>query len=129
MNAVISKYFPNPLRYKQMWHLARGVKPLYAWKPIPPDGFIALGVVCTTSEVPPSIDAVHCVPSRWCMVTKFNPVKIWDDSGAGGGRPGSIWIINPHGLITLVPGHDAPKDCFHELLHSSFPLEELGIPE
>lgn len=35
---------PFPTKFKQVWHLTRGGKSLYAWKPIPPDGFVALGM-------------------------------------------------------------------------------------
>lgn len=49
MNAVLTTIFPYPLRYKQTWHLARAGKVLYAWKPIPPEGFTALGIICTVT--------------------------------------------------------------------------------
>ena len=127
LNAVVAKVFPTPLRFKQVWHLARGTKPLYAWKPVAPEGYCALGMVCTTSEAPPNVDVMRCVPSHWCIVTQFLPMKIWDDSGAGGGKPGSIWVVNPHGLIAFVAGHDAPRDTFHELKYSTLPLDELDF--
>jgi hypothetical protein len=115
------------MRFKQMWQLPRGNKPLYAWKPLPPDGYVALGMVCTASDAAPDVSSIRCVPAAWCTVTKFTPVKVWDDSGAGGGKPGSIWIVNPHGLIAIVAGHDAPKETFYELSSSSYPLEEYGV--
>lgn len=47
--AVLAAVFPHPLRFKQAWHLARGDKFLYAWKAVPPEGFIALGNICSTT--------------------------------------------------------------------------------
>jgi hypothetical protein len=49
MNSVMMTFFPHPLRYKQLWHLSRAGKVLYAWKPVAPDGFTALGIICTVT--------------------------------------------------------------------------------
>jgi len=54
-------------------------------------------------------------------------VKIWDDSGGGGGRPGSIWTINSTSLVAVTAGHDAPKDVFYELSSQRFFLDENMI--
>jgi hypothetical protein len=52
------------------------------------------------------------------------PVQVWNDTGAGGGRPGSIWIINSMDHITVVAGHDAPKETFYELASNRFFMSE-----
>jgi hypothetical protein len=88
---------------------------------------MVFGMVTTTSENPPDLALVRCVPSSWCTVTKFVPVKVWDDSGAGGGKPGSIWVVNPHGLVAFTVGHDAPKGNFYEISGFAFSLEEYGV--
>lgn len=49
LNNVAATLLPHPLRFKQVWHLARGSKSLYAWKAVPPEGFVALGMVCSVS--------------------------------------------------------------------------------
>lgn len=49
INSVLSLVFPHPVRFKQTWHLARNGKVLYAWKVVPPEGFVALGYVCTVT--------------------------------------------------------------------------------
>ena len=46
---VVNLTFPFPLRFKQVWHMARGAKSLYAWKALAPEGFVALGMVCTAN--------------------------------------------------------------------------------
>ncbi len=49
LQSVLALIFPYPLRYKQVWHLARQGKSLYAWKPQAPEGSIALGMICTAT--------------------------------------------------------------------------------
>lgn len=97
---------------------------LYAWRPIAPDDFVALGVVCTTTEDPPPADSIRCVPRRWVQPTSVTPIQVWNDTGAGGGRPGSIWIINSMDHITVVAGHEAPKETFYELASNRFFMSE-----
>ena len=125
--AVLNQVFPYPLRYKQVWHLSRGVKPFYAWKPLAPENFVALGMVCTTTDEPPDVTVMRCVPLAWCKPTTVHPTKIWDDSGAGGGKPGSIWTINSMDMVAVVVGHDPPKEEFYEFNSSRFFLEGFQL--
>lgn len=127
MSAVVGAVFTYPLRFKQVWHIPRGSKPMYAWKAVAPEGYTAIGMVVTNSESPPEVTCMRCVPNGWCVASKTAPVKVWDDSGAGGGKPGSIWVVNSHGLVAFVAGHDAPKETFYELSSTSYSLEEFGI--
>lgn len=48
-SGVVNSVFPSPIRFKRVWHLARGDKSLFAWRAVPPDGFLALGMICTTT--------------------------------------------------------------------------------
>lgn len=122
--AVVAQVCPHPLKFKQIWHLARGSKSLYAWQAIAPETFVALGMYVTTTENPPDVRCMRCVPRAWTTPTKTAPTKVWDDTGAGGGKPGSIWQINALGLIAVVPGHGAPTDAFYDLSASRFFLNE-----
>ena len=97
---------------------------LYAWKPVAPDDFVVLGIVCTTTEDPPSPDTIRCVPRRWVQPSSMTPHQIWNDTGAGGGRPGSIWLVNNMDHITIVAGHEPPKDTFYELASGRFFMSE-----
>jgi hypothetical protein len=125
LQAVLDRVLPPPARFKLVWHLARGKKSLFAWKPVAPEHFVALGVVCTSTDEPPSAASVRCVPERWCTPTTTRPVKVWDDIGAGGGKPGSIWIVNSMDMIAVVQGHDPPRDIGYELNASTFSLEGI----
>ena len=59
--AVLAAVFPHPLRFKQAWHLARGDKFLYAWRAVPPEGFLALGNICSTTGEHSIIDKLACL--------------------------------------------------------------------
>lgn len=117
---VINNTFPLPVRFRQVWHFARGNKSLYAWKAQPPEGFLALGMLVTMTDQPPDLSSLHCVPASWCTLAKMAPQKIWDDSGAGGGKPGSIWTINSMDMFYVVPGHDSPAEPAYELKSPRF---------
>lgn len=71
----------------------------------------------------PDVREMRCVPTSWCVKSKFVPVKVWDDSGAGGGKPGSMWIINSLQMMAIVPGHDAPRDDYYDINSARFFLE------
>jgi hypothetical protein len=121
--AVVSQMCPHPMKFRQVWHFARGAKSLYAWQPVAPDNFVALGMYITTSPDTPDVKVMRCVPSIWCAPSKSAPLKVWDDAGAGGGKPASMWVINALGMFTIVTGHEAPKDTFFELNSGRFFLD------
>lgn len=125
LSTLIRDMCPHPMRFKQIWHMSRGGKQLYAWQPIAPEGYAALGMVCTPNDNPPAESSMHCVPIAWCCPSKRSPVKVWDDTGAGGGKPGSIWIINSLEMICVVPGHEPPKEQFYDIPSDSFFLNEV----
>jgi len=127
MHAILANAFPFPVRFKRTWQLIRGDKTFVGWKPIAPDGFVTLGMVCTNEDVEPSLDSIRCVPEAWVKKTKVTPVKIWDDSGAGGGKPGSIWLINSYDMIAVVTGHDPPREDFYDLHSSRFFLDQVAF--
>ena len=77
------------------------------------------------SEEPPDVTLVRCIPEKWCAPTTTRPTKVWDDTGAGGGKPGSIWTINNMDMIAVVPGHDAPKEQFFELKSQRFFIDQF----
>lgn len=129
MTSVLATICPNPLKFKQVWFLQRGDRSLYAWKAVPPEGFIALGMMCTSSVTPPDVSCMRCIPKGWCHPTRVPPAKIWDDTGAGGGKPGSIWTINSMDMIAVVPGHDPPTDIFYDLNANRFFLDHMDVPK
>ena len=47
LKSVLARFFPYPIRYKKVWSMSRGDKSLFAWKAVPPEGFVALGMLCS----------------------------------------------------------------------------------
>ena len=80
-----------------------------------------------TLDKEPELKSVRCVPQSWCQPSKVVPVKVWDDTGAGGGKAGSVWIINSMDMIAVVAGHDPPKDEAWELRSTKLHLEGLSL--
>ena len=130
---VLAQFCPTPLRFKQVWYKrldAKGSLPLFVWRAVPPSAkFVALGMVATTTDDPPSRDSIRCVPKAWCVESEVLPQLIWEDSGTGG-RPGSLWALradprNESGDVVLdgargvidamvaTPGHDPPGRHAH----------------
>jgi Vacuolar protein sorting-associated protein 62 len=126
--SVLATTFPFPLRFKVVWTL-KSAKPVYAWRAVPPEGFLALGMVCTNTEDPPPVECIRCVPEAWCVPSKFTPQKVWDDSGAGGGKPGSVWVVNSLELVAFTAGHDAPKETFYDLKSNRFFINQFARVE
>ena len=50
-HTVLNTIFPYPLRMKKVWSMSRGDRSFYAWKAVPPDGYVAMGMVCTDSGI------------------------------------------------------------------------------
>jgi hypothetical protein len=120
LRPLVKKWFPHPIRFHQVWNQQRGGRKFYAWRAVPPSSaFIAMGMVGTTDEDPPSVECMRCVPMAWVKPTTMKPKLLWDDSGTGG-RRGSVWLINSLNLIAVVQGHEAPKETFYEFQQKRF---------
>jgi hypothetical protein len=131
IEAVVDKFCPKPVRYKQVWSkLADGKPSLYCWKPVPVNAskYVALGVVFTTSDEPPEPEDLDCrtVPIKWVTRAKHAPKLVWEDSGTGG-RPGSVWSVNTCNQITLAKGHDAPQEMFYDVRAERFFLRPEDV--
>ena len=63
---------------------------------------------------------MRCVPRAWCKPTKTVPKQIWNDAGGGGGKPGSMWVINSLNMVAVIAGHEPPKEPFWELESDRF---------
>ena len=81
--------------------------------------------ILNLSDEPPDVTCMRCVPAAWCVPTSVNPFKVWDDTGAGGGKPGSIWTVNSLDMVAVVAGHEPPKEVFYEFRSPTFSLEGM----
>ena len=138
MADLVSKFAPYPKRYHMVWS-QRGtsgdtdgggpVESIYFWKPVPrSDRYVAMGMIATTSDEPPPLEAVHTVPRKWVVPTTMEPIQIWNDEGSGG-RPGSVWAINECGLIAATKGHAPPSALFYSLKAEAFMLRPDDISD
>jgi hypothetical protein len=127
--SVLNAVCPHPVRFKQVWHLARNGKTLYAWKAFAPEGFVAMGMMATLKDEPPDVKTMRCVPEAWVVASKKPPFKVWDDTGAGGGKPGSIWTINSMDMVAIVAGHEPPQESFYDLNSTRFFIDSDKLPK
>lgn len=66
------------------------------WRPIPPTGYVALGLVCNKGYNKPSFDIMRCVRVD-LVISSLVGDPIWDDKGTGSESDFSSWQITPPG--------------------------------
>ena len=81
--------------------------PVSIWRPIAPEGYIAMGEVCGINYEKPARSAMRCV--RVDLVTSARVGEsIWSDKGSGAAKDFSAWSITAKdtspGEINLAPG-------------------------
>jgi len=127
LNAVADYYCPHPAKFRRVWDQQRGT-PLFVWRPVPPnENFVPLGMVATTTPDPPPASSVRCVAKSLCQQVHEPHVQVWDDSG-GGGRPGSMWLVNKIQALWMTEGHSAPQETFWDLAEDSIWFDAAGRP-
>ena len=132
----------QPLRFEQVWKDSGSgsYKDGSMWRPIPPDGYYALGLVCNSGYDPPSLDTIRCVRSD-LVAPAYTGDSIWDDKGTNAWDNFSSWRINapnaPEGEIYLSPGtfigaasHTAPaRDANAYALRLLMPEQAPDTPK
>jgi hypothetical protein len=77
------------------------------WRPIPPTGYVALGMVCSNGRDKPLSNTVRCVREDLVIASSVSN-RIWSDSGSGAKQDFSAWGIEPPsaeaGEIYFSPG-------------------------
>ncbi|MCK8657170.1 Vps62-related protein [Pseudomonas umsongensis] len=98
-----------PIDFEQVWRdTGSGAKAdCSIWRPIPPDGYVALGQVSSNGRDRPSLNSVRCVRAD-LVAPSFISDLIWNDKGSGAKQSFSAWgIYPPHaqaGEIYFAPG-------------------------
>ncbi|KAF4611360.1 hypothetical protein G7Y89_g15653 [Cudoniella acicularis] len=64
------------------------------WRPVAPEGYVALGDVVTDRSTP-SLNDIWCVRRDFLVAGKYAGEPIWDDRGTGGKYDVSIWGVSP----------------------------------
>lgn len=105
-----------PRSYTKLW-TDRGSGGDYngaVWRPVAPDGYVALGDVFGSNWDTPSVDAIWCLRSDLVTSGNYSGTAVWNDEGSGAKDSNiSFWDVKPvsHGT------HGAEKvpmlaDCF-----------------
>ena len=117
---ILGKIVPHPVRFQKIWGKDEGKNSVYFWRGVPPtNDYVTLGSVVTTTDEPPAVETIRCVPRQWCTSTPLRPVKVWDDTGMSG-RPGSLWEVNSLKLMVATVGHEPPEGPFWEIQSTDF---------
>jgi hypothetical protein len=109
------------------------------WRPIPPAGYVALGLVCSNDLTKPSLNAVRCVRADLVIASNVGDL-IWNDEGSRAKKNFSAWSIEPPtaaaGEIYFAPGtffgvqsHIKPAIPVAYSLRMQIPLEVRPAPE
>jgi len=107
--ATKGKALSRPDDYEQVWKDSGSGSRTDGsiWRPIPPDGYVALGLVCSNNHEKPSLNAVRCVRADLVIASGVGDV-IWDDRGSGAEQNFSAWSTDPPaaaaGEIYFAPG-------------------------
>jgi hypothetical protein len=98
-----------PLKFEEVWsdHKSGAKRDGSMWRPVPPEGYVALGLVCNAGYSEPSPEVMRCV--RADLVVPAIPGElIWDDRNTGASRDFGSWEIDapgaPEGEIYFTPG-------------------------
>ena len=107
--ATKGKALSRPDDYEQVWKDSGSGSRTDGsiWRPIPPAGYVALGLVCSNNHEKPSLNAVRCVRADLVIASGVGDV-IWDDRGSGAEQNFSAWSTDPPaaaaGEIYFAPG-------------------------
>lgn len=103
------KALSKPVDFKLVWSDtgSRANGDCSVWRPVPPEGYVALGLVCTNDSNRPSFNAIRCVRADLVVASSANTL-IWNDQGSGANSDFSAWSIQPPvaptGEIYFSPG-------------------------
>lgn len=110
------------------------------WRPIPPEGYVALGMVCSNDHEKPSLNAVRCVRVDLVIEASVSDL-IWSDQGSRAKQNFSAWRIQPPtaaaGQICFAPGTFAGFNSYSKpatavgvySLQVEVPLQAVLLPE
>ena len=79
---IIGGAVAKPMDYTLVYDnkLVNQAYQLSIWKPVPPDGYIAMGYVFNTSFDKPSFDEIMCVASEYLTPKSVNKTALWKNT-------------------------------------------------
>jgi hypothetical protein len=112
LDASLEQFVPHPRQFRRAWqvHLPDPEPSFFAWEPIPPsDAFVALGMVITKTDEPPSLASVRCIHRCLCRPARAEPVFLWNDRGVACGSAGSLWAVNNLQCVWATNSYERPR--------------------
>lgn len=101
------KALNRPADFEQVWKSSGSAPQGAIWRPIAPEGYVALGLVCSNGHEKPSRNAVRCVRADLVIAARAADL-LWSDRGRGAEQDFSVWSIEPpsaaEGEICFEPG-------------------------
>ncbi|KAM0523060.1 hypothetical protein ACHAPE_001552 [Trichoderma viride] len=85
----------SPTGYTQIWkdEKSGAAKDGSFWRPIPPNGYVALGDVAQSGWSAPSTNDVWCVRQDMVSQGSFGSNSVWDDKKSGAKTDVSVWEV------------------------------------
>jgi len=140
-DASRSKALSPPTDYEKVWRDSNSgaAADCTVWRPIPPSGYVAMGLVCSNGRDKPLLNAIRCVREDLVIATTVGHL-IWDDKGSGARQNFSAWHIDPpqaaEGEIYFAPGtffsvqsHSRPVNSIAYALRMQLPRQSVPAPE
>lgn len=90
----------HPVRYDRVWgDWGSGANQDGSfWRPVPPAGYRALGLVCETGYAPPPLTTVVCVREEYLLPGELDTGSLlWNDADTGSDTDFACWqIVSQH---------------------------------
>ena len=108
---LVDGFTSFPQDYELIWNNMgnSGYTKMSIWRPIPYDGFIALGNVVVRSYSKPSLKAIKCIGSNYANEVPLGN-QIWDNKGTTDKDTVSIWSIPGNNLLLTTPSFFKPNE-------------------
>ncbi|WPB00910.1 uncharacterized protein RHO25_005530 [Cercospora beticola] len=89
----------HPTDYNKTWNDGGGGGKwdLTMWRPVAPEGYVAMGEYCTGNYKKPLLEAVWCIRQDYVADASF-PSSWWDDRGSGATDNASCWSPKPQSM-------------------------------
>ncbi|CRM63968.1 Vps62-related protein [Pseudomonas sp. 58 R 12] len=116
-NKVDGTALRAPVDYQLVWHdEGTGAHANFSiWRPLPPEGYVTMGLVCGVGYDKPSRHAVRCVRADLVVTAQVGEL-IWNDKGSGSANDFSAWSVIPPGASPgeayLAPGTFLGSDSY-----------------
>lgn len=89
-----TKALARPDDYEQVWRDSGSQSVGTLWRPVPPEGYVALGLVCSNDNEKPSLQAVRCVRADLVIASNVGET-LWNNWDSGEQPPFVAWNVTP----------------------------------